>query len=192
MNEIDSHNANRGILCSIKRSITYLILGGFFVSLWACGQKESSSGPGKEAPGKPAAEPASLPPAGPSLTDFACALSTGSIPSEMKVGSVTKVEVSVTNKSSAKWFAFLSGRSGINAVNIAYRWFKDGKQVIEGDRAMLQADLNPGASAKVELGITAPNTPGSYVLQIEPVQEAVHWFTEVGGCKVSVPVRVLP
>lgn len=192
MNEIDSHNANRGMLCSIKRSITYLILGGFFLSLWACGRKESSSGPGQEGQGKPAAQPASLPPAGPALTDFACALSTGSIPSEMKVGSATKIEVSVTNKSSAKWFATLSGRSGLNAVNVAYRWFQQGKQVIEGGRAMLEADLDPGASAKVELKIVAPNTPGSYVLKVEPVQEGVHWFTEAGGCKVEASVRVLP
>jgi hypothetical protein len=110
----------------------------------------------------------------------------------MKVGSATKIEVSVTNKSSAKWFATLSGRSGLNAVNVAYRWFQQGKQVIEGGRAMLEADLDPGASAKVELKIVAPNTPGSYVLKVEPVQEGVHWFTEAGGCKVEASVRVLP
>jgi len=164
----------------------------------ACGQRESPSGSqpkgeGAASPAKPAAVATPAAPAGPVLTDFKCDLVVKNVPSKIKPGSdSTRIQVQVTNKSSAKWPAFLPGRSAIQSVNIAYRWWQVNDMVGEGNRAVLPADLGPGESVTVELAVIAPTTPGTYTLRVEPVQEAVAWFGDAGGCKFESEVRVEP
>jgi hypothetical protein len=194
MNKADWYQGKHEKLSSARIFVACLILGCMLLLLSACGQKAPSpdSAPKGQAAQR-AAEKAPLPPAGPVLAEFKCDLSAKQVPREMKAGSKsTKIQVEVTNKSTATWYAFLSGRSVLHAVNIAYRWWQDGKQVIEGGRALLSADLNSGESARVELAIKAPDTPGDYVLRVELVQEGVHWFSEVGGCKAEYKVRIVP
>jgi hypothetical protein len=174
------------------------ILVSLFLLCSACGQRESPSGSqpkseGATSPAKPAAVATPPVPAGPILTDFNCELSVKNVPSKMRPGSDdNKIQIKVTNKSSAKWAALLPGTSVVQAVNIAYRWWQGKDLVSEGKRAMLPADLGPGESTTVELAIVAPTIPGTYTLRVEPVQEAVAWFGDAGGCKFESKVRVEP
>jgi hypothetical protein len=174
------------------------ILVSLFLLFSACGQRESPSGSqpkseGAASPTKPAAVATPPAPAGPILTDFKCELAVKNVPSKMRPGSGdTRILVQVTNKSSAKWPALLPGRSVIHSVNIAYRWWQGKDMVSEGNRVMFPADLGPGESVTVELPVVAPTTPGTYTLRVEPVQEAVAWFGDAGGCKFESNVRVEP
>jgi hypothetical protein len=127
------------------------------------------------------------------LNEFKCDLVARNMPKQMSIGAEkVKIEVDVTNNSSAKWFALLPGRSGINSVRLAYRWWRDKEMVMEGGRAELPADLGPGGTAKLSLEISPPKTPGKHTLRIELLQEAVVWFGDAGGCKAEAIVRVLP
>jgi hypothetical protein len=77
-------------------------------------------------------------------------------------------------------------------VNIGYRWYNSKNMVMEGtSRAKFSADVEPGATAEVELKIAAPKEPGVYSLKISPVQEAIAWFCDAGGCKVEASVKVI-
>jgi hypothetical protein len=177
----------------MKKIIFYCNLAVMLSLLVACGQRESGAPPKSEgATTTPTATvPAPPQPAGPALTEFKCELSARGMPKQLQVNSdKTIIEVSVTNKSSAKWFAFLAGRSIINSVRIGYQWWREKKMVVEGGRAELPSDLGPNQTASVQLEVLPPKTPGTYTLRIEPVQEAVAWFGDAGGCKVEATVKV--
>jgi len=175
----------------IKPGICILLGAVLFCS--ACSQRETSSGSQPQnqsaVPPAPAAAPAA--PAGPVLTDFRGELLVKDVPKEMKSSGTAKLQVTVTNKSSDKWPALLPGRSKIQAVNISYRWWQGKDMVDEGKRALLSSDLGPGESATLELTIEAPTAPGIYTLKVEPVQEAVAWFSDKGGCSFETKVRVV-
>jgi len=177
----------------MKKIIFYCILAVMLSLLVACGQGESGAPPKSEGATTTttATVPAPPQPAGPALTEFKCELSAKGMPKQLQVSSdKTIIEVSVTNKSSAKWFAFLAGRSIINSVRIGYQWWREKEMVVEGGRAELPSDLGPNETARVELEILPPKTPGTYTLRIEPVQEAIAWFADAGGCKVEATVKV--
>jgi hypothetical protein len=129
--------------------------------------------------------------AGPALTDFSCELLATDIPAELKVGAAPVVlHVKVTNKSKQNWSALLPDRGAFNATNLAYRWYSGKSVYKEGGRALLKSDLAPGESAAVELQVEVPKDPGNYRLQVEPVQEAVAWFSDKGGCKQEAEVKI--
>jgi hypothetical protein len=144
-----------------------------FLSLVACGSK---------AP----------PPPAPALTDLSCQISLVDVPSEMKVGGQpAKITVKVVNSSAASWPAQLGGRNLLGSVNIAYHWNLNEKNVVEGQRALLSSDLATKQGADVQLEVKPPPEEGNYVLRVEPVQEAVAWFSERGGCKVEARVKAV-
>jgi hypothetical protein len=177
----------------MRKIIFYCILAVMLSLLVACGQRESGAPPKSEgATTTPIATVLAPPqPAGPALTEFKCELSAKMMPTQLQVSSdKTIIEVSVTNKSSAKWFAFLAGRSILNSVRIGYQWWREKEMKVEGGRAELPSDLGPNETASVELEVLPPKTPGTYTLRIEPVQEAVAWFADAGGCKVEATVKV--
>jgi len=178
----------------MKKIISYCTMAVMFSLFVACGQRESGAPPKNEgAPTTPiAAAPATPQPAGPALTEFKCELTAKRMPKQLQVSAdKTIIEVSVTNKSSAKWFAFLAGRSIINSVRIGYQWWLEKKMVVEGGRGELPSDLAPNETARIELEVLPPKTPGTYTLRIEPVQEAIAWFADAGGCKVEATVKVV-
>ncbi len=136
----------------------------------------------------------SEPPAGPALTEFSCDLVLVNPPASLKAGTdKVTFQVKMVNRSKAgeTWPALLPGRSAIRAVNLASHW-NHGEEWKEGERTLLPADLKPGQSVELPLKLMPPATPGDYVLKVEPVQEAVAWFSGKGGCFKEVKVKVTP
>jgi len=50
----------------------------------------------------------------------------------------------------------------------------------------------PGERRLVDTEITAPESSGIWVAQLDMVDEGVHWFSDLGGPGILVPFRVLP
>lgn len=69
------------------------------------------------------------------------------------------------------------------------RWLRRMQQFDDG-RGELPMDLAPGEETDVGITVTAPSTPGRYLLEFDLVQEHVKWFAERGSKTRKIPVRV--
>ena len=101
----------------------------------------------------------------------------------------------IRNAGNQTWPATDSGppyMGGKYAVRLSHRWCEEGGKVCPEFTARheLPASLEPGASQTLTILITAPEKPGSYVLQFDAVQEIVNWFSNAGAERLSIPIRV--
>ena len=58
--------------------------------------------------------------------------------------------------------------------------------------ARIPFDMEPGDTAGLTLTVTAPDTPGEYVLELGLVQEGMAWPEARAPGRLSAPVKVLP
>lgn len=125
-----------------------------------------------------------LPPDG-----FLARLTVEQAPLSMAAGSRARVEVRVTNGSPADWLLDIPGGRHICMAN---HWLDEGGAVAIPDdgRARLPHDLEPGQSGLVTLEVTAPATPGRYLLEVDLVQERIAWFAQRGSPTARVPIDV--
>jgi SAM-dependent methyltransferase len=104
------------------------------------------------------------------------------------------IHVKVHNLSPIVWPAL--GSSGTrHQVLLANIWRDQrGKLVTKDDgRAPLPHDLGPDEHADLALPVTAPSSPGTYVLDFDMVQEHVTWFRKRGSCSsTTVQADVRP
>ncbi|HKP02645.1 MAG TPA: glycosyltransferase family 39 protein [Chthoniobacterales bacterium] len=126
-----------------------------------------------------------LPPEG-----FRAELSVAVRPSVVRAKRQTVLLVRVKNVSSVTWLARERGGSP-HQVSLGNHWLdSSGKSVINDDaRSALLRDLKPGESVELPLTVNAP-TPGSYLLEVDMLQEGVTWFGLVGSQTVKIPVEV--
>jgi 4-amino-4-deoxy-L-arabinose transferase-like glycosyltransferase len=98
-------------------------------------------------------------------------------PLQMQTGNAMSIRVAVKNLSSVVWHARERIASPFQ-INVGNHWLSnDGTPLINDDgRATLPRDLGPGQQCELSFTITAPATPGEYVLEIDMVQEGVSWF----------------
>src|SRR5256714_10212371 len=63
-------------------------------------------------------------------------------------------------------------------VNLSYHWYDAAGVTVlwDGARTPLGGDVAPTQQRVVQLAVTAPSTPGSYLLRIALVQEGVGWL----------------
>jgi len=121
---------------------------------------------------------------------FKAALSAANVPPIMRPGQKYSLRVSLRNDSNVVWpglqptwqFQLTVGNSWLNQSG-AIANNMDG-------RASLIDDLAPAQTAELPLTITAPNTPGTYILQIDAIQEGVSWFGDRGSPVLNLTVRV--
>jgi FkbM family methyltransferase len=95
-------------------------------------------------------------------------------------GATCTVPITVKNTGTQPWF----GRAPRAPVHASYQWRGANGDVlpIEGNRTLLNRPLlSPGESDELNLQILAPVYPGSYILWISMVQEAVAWFYSRGA-----------
>ena len=52
-------------------------------------------------------------------------------------------------------------------------------------------DIKPGEEVDMTLQITAPKTPGEWIMSLDMVQEGVTWFGEKGSPTKNVKVTVV-
>ena len=111
-------------------------------------------------------------------------------PAQVRTGEAFSVLTRLFNRSRFPWQA-----EGAARVNLSYHWLDEtGKPVVkDGLRTQIPLPVPPGGRVSVQQKVVAPEVPGKYVLELDPVFETVAWFSEKNGGKTfRVPVEVLP
>lgn len=96
-------------------------------------------------------------------------------PTTLTAGEQVVLPVQVTNASPETWQVMPHGVT--YHMGIGNQWYTPAGEVavLNDGRAYLEAPLPPGETAVLPLAITAPATPGRYLLRVDIVQEAVAW-----------------
>jgi SAM-dependent methyltransferase len=108
-------------------------------------------------------------------------------------GAVLPLQVVVRNAGSATWPA-AAEHDGPYSVRLGNHWRRRFWRTLRFDdrRTALPHDVAPGETATMGLPVKAPDTPGTYVLELDMVQENVRWFAETGSRPARTRVRVDP
>ncbi|HEU4593566.1 MAG TPA: hypothetical protein VFS10_00255 [Pyrinomonadaceae bacterium] len=119
-------------------------------------------------------------------------------PAKLRAGQKETVQVKVKNASDVQWYArgaeFNTSSDNKFYLAAGNRWLKaeNNEKVTDMDgRYGLPKDLAPGEEAEVPLQITAPKTPGEYILEVDIIQEQVGWFLDKGSPTAKVKVTVV-
>jgi SAM-dependent methyltransferase len=98
--------------------------------------------------------------------------------------------VRVRNISDVAWPAVPTTDTTYQVV-LGNHWLDASGQVVLNDdgRAALPQSLQPLEEVVVPLTITGPKQPGSYILELDLVQEMVSWFKDQGSQTLRIPVR---
>lgn len=114
-------------------------------------------------------------------------------PESVAAGELFTIPASLRNPSALPW-----GRWGLTRIALSYHWLRDGEEdaevvVYDGLRTQLPRDVKSGDTFDVEVRVQAPDEPGTYRLQLDPVRETIGWFSELnGGVLCEATVEVLP
>jgi hypothetical protein len=155
--------------------------------LVACGD-EGSDDPASQVETPPTPVPLAA-------ADFRVGWGIPGAPSVLPPGAKVPVSVEVKNLGKQAWMDATNSPGGAHAVRIGYRWWRAGAPPealtdFGPERGELSRMVTPGSTAVATVMVTAPNEPGSYLLQIDLVQELVAWFERRGAEKLLVPVTV--
>jgi SpoIID/LytB domain protein len=103
-------------------------------------------------------------------------------PPSVPAGTTITVPVTISNLGTETWAA-----AGPNPVDLSYHWMDlSGKAVVwDGARTKLTSDVPPTGTQQLNASITAPASPGPYVLQIALVKEGVAWLNPSAGFNVQ-------
>jgi 4-amino-4-deoxy-L-arabinose transferase-like glycosyltransferase len=111
----------------------------------------------------------------------------------LRAGQEAKIRVTVENAGSATWPAFGSsdGRYAVVLRNV-WRDAATNALISDADRAArLPRDLPAGSRAELDLPITAPATPGNYLLMIDLVQNQTPWFVRPANRDIYIEEQQL-
>jgi hypothetical protein len=103
------------------------------------------------------------------------------LPLVVRRRSRTRVQARVRNASTRPFAAQAS--YGRRLVRVGAQLCDVSGALLDRDyeRAWLPHTLAPGASADIEMAITAPDTPGRYTLKFDLVSEGIDWFEACGS-----------
>ncbi len=106
-------------------------------------------------------------------------------PQSWNPGETKNYYVTVKNIGSQTWNA---GGTNIVRLGVHFGTSSDipGDGWVTDQRFFLPNDVPPGASATILVSVTAPTTPGTYVLRNRMVKENVAWFDQIQKVNVSV------
>ncbi len=110
---------------------------------------------------------------------------------ECEAGDEIILRVTVRNDGKETWPA-LGNDDETYQIRVGNHWRgRFGGMVTFNDvRVPLPYDLAPGETVDVGFPVTAPTTPGRYLLEFDMVHENVLWFATVGSPTARVRVRV--
>jgi len=121
---------------------------------------------------------------------FKARLSVVNMPEVMRAGQKYWIRVMLGNDSKVVW----PGRQQTwqYQLTVGNRWLTEaGAKISDIDgRAALFQDLAPSETVEIPLTVTAPNAAGSYILQIDAIQEGVAWFGDRGSEVLSLKIKV--
>jgi hypothetical protein len=122
---------------------------------------------------------------------FKAGISAVNPPETMSAGQQATIQVKLKNNSDVTW-TFAGDSDGKYQIKLGNHWlYQNSKPVVIDDgRTPITADLKPGAEIELPLIVTAPTKPGSYILQIDVVQENVAWSGDKGNTTFKVKVQV--
>jgi hypothetical protein len=168
-----------------RRRLAALLVAAALLLCSCAAERESPANTAGQAP-PPVETSTPLPADG-----FKATLSLAAPPKELKAGQKTTLQVKVRNASTVTWPARERSAGG-NQVHLGNHWLDTDNKMLQLDdgRGTLPDDLGPGAEVTLPLEITAPAKPGSYVLELDMVQEGVSWFGAKGAQTLRLPVRV--
>jgi hypothetical protein len=111
------------------------------------------------------------------------------MPPEMAAAIEIVVPITIANRS---WRTWTSG--GDRAINVSYHWLDTRRTPVDHDgmRTPLPHPLEAGATVRATVRVRTPTKPGTYILQIDLVEEAVTWFSQAGVRPYEARVRVVP
>ncbi|HJX89881.1 MAG TPA: glycosyltransferase family 39 protein [Pyrinomonadaceae bacterium] len=109
----------------------------------------------------------------------------------VRPGQRVTIKVSVKNASRFVWRASDRSGSGLG-LSVGNHWLDGNGEVVASDdgRTLLTTDLNPGQMVQVPLTISVPLRSGTYLLEIDLLQESVSWFGPKGSHTWRGPVLV--
>jgi len=103
------------------------------------------------------------------------------------------VSIMVRNASPLAWPA-LGLADGNFQLFLGNHWFNSEGTLLASDdgRCALPHDVPPRTTAELTLTVTAPASPGNYLLELDMAQQSAGWFKERGSQTLRIPVDVLP
>ena len=119
---------------------------------------------------------------------FDAAYSDADIPAVMGAAQDVTVDVTVRNSSWREW----RSEQTAHPIHLSYHWLDARRGPVEYDglRTPLPRPLPPGEACAVTMRVRAPAKPGSYVLEVDLVEEGVSWFSRAGTRPLRSAVRV--
>lgn len=174
------------------RTLTCVLFAACALAGCRGGGGAANSNAGAQNQPTPVSTPGPLPENG-----FVAQLTLVEPPAKLRAGQKETVQVRVKNASQVFWWA-RGGEINQRPDNMFYlaagnRWLKpDGALVTNMDgRYGIPTNLKPGEETEVPLGITAPNEPGEYLLEVDLLQEQVAWFSDKGSPTARAKVTVV-
>jgi hypothetical protein len=162
------------------------------LAAWGCSKSE----PGTSNTATPAAARGDVPSALPD-NGFKAIISVADAPARLRTGQKEAIQVTVKNASDVPWYArgavVNTAPSNKFYLAVGNRWLDAAGNKLVSDmdgRHGVDRDLKPGEETDVPLVVTAPKTPGDYILEIDLIQEQVAWFHEKGSTTARVKVKV--
>jgi len=114
-------------------------------------------------------------------TDLDAGYGETTAPATMIPGGQVPIELVLANTGLATWRA-----AGEHPIHLGYHWLDGASAVIwDGARGALPHDIAPGEKLQIAAAVRAPNTPGTYALAWDLVEEGVGWFSAH-----AVPMRL--
>jgi SAM-dependent methyltransferase len=104
---------------------------------------------------------------------------------------VLPLQIIVRNIGSESWPS-ASEHDGPYSIRLGNHWRGRFWRMVRFDdrRTALPHDVAPGETATMGLPVEAPERPGTYVLELDVVQEHVRWFASAGSKPARIRVRV--
>jgi SAM-dependent methyltransferase len=101
------------------------------------------------------------------------------------------LRITVRNTGSQNWPA-ASEHDGPYSIRLGNHWRRRFWRMLRFDdrRVALPHDIAPGETVMMGLFVEAPDTPGTYILELDMVQENVRWFAHAGSKPARIRVRV--
>jgi SAM-dependent methyltransferase len=106
-------------------------------------------------------------------------------------GAVVPLRAMVRNDGAYTW-PCMGEEDGRFSLRLGNHWRGRFKRMLKFDdaRAQLAHDVPPGHSIPMLLPIEALRKPGTYTLELDMVQEHVHWFAEYGSPQARIRVHI--
>jgi SAM-dependent methyltransferase len=109
-------------------------------------------------------------------------------PRLVKKGGEFRAQVQFYNRS----YRHLSSSSPENPDFISYRWLDKQGTIIRSDgiRTPFKKQIAPDEKGQAELKISAPESPGKYILAIDIVQEGKTWYSDAGNPSLQIKMNI--